>query len=172
MKKLKINNLRLKDSILKIKLFFYNIYITSTSKKILYCGIIIFIISIITLIYLNHSLLIFSDNSVLATNLIALIVGLSAFIIGIANLHYTKELTVYGINYEKRKNGLIRLHNILRYNLFFKEPIKLKYVKFILEPNSKKNELESFLKKLKDYPKIQKKLINRRRRKGFFRRFN
>lgn len=151
-----------------IKLTYFKIINLPTSLKILYFGILCFIISIASLIILNSKFIFFKEMKDLIPILISLTIGLSSFVIGIASVYYTKEQTIYGINYEKRKIGLIRLYNILFYNtIFFAPKIKLDFIKFVLELQPKQKELEQFLRKLKNGPTISTKIVTEETKKPF-----
>lgn len=151
-----------------IKLTYFKIINLPTSLKILYFGILCFIISIASLIILNSKFIFFKEMKDLIPILISLTIGLSSFVIGIASIYYTKEQTIYGINYEKRKIGLIRLYNILFYNtIFFAPKIKLDFIKFVLELQPKQKELEQFLRKLKNGPTISTKIVTEETKKPF-----
>lgn len=152
----------------KLKFYGYKLKNSSRSLKVLYIGIIILIFSIATLIYLNLELNPFKDITDFVNIIISLTLGLCSFIIAISSLYYTKEQTVYGMIYEKRKNGLIRLYHILFFNtIFFAPKIKLEFVTFVLDLNPQPKKLETFLKKLKKGPTISRETLTERTEKPF-----
>lgn len=104
------------------------------SIKIFIMGIIIIFIFMIIFIHANYALSFFTDTTDFISILIALVVGLVSFLLGIVSLYRTKEMTVYSMVYEKRKNSSIRLYYIVLINIqIFSSEERLKILKFLLK---------------------------------------
>lgn len=102
-------------------------------------------------IYLNSIFLIFDDTNNLIANIIALTVGLMSFLIGIVSLYRTKEMTIYSILYEKRKNSLIHLYEIVLYNLLIiPTDMRLKFINYLLKKNTYDDDIHNLRIKMKN----------------------
>lgn len=102
-------------------------------------------------IYLNSIFLIFDDTNNLIANIIALTVGLMSFLIGIVSLYRTKEMTIYSILYEKRKNSLIHLYEIVLYNLLIiPTDMRLKFINYLLKKNTYDDDIHNLMIEMKN----------------------
>lgn len=134
---IKLINMNLPNFNFKIHSTYYKIKNADFSMKLFIIGIVIIIIIICMTIYLNSIFLIFDDTNNLIANIIALTVGLMSFLIGIVSLYRTKEMTIYSILYEKRKNSLIHLYEIVLYNLLIiPTDMRLKFINYLLKKNT------------------------------------
>ena len=135
----------------KIHSTYYKIKNADFSMKLFIIGIVIIIIIICMTIYLNSIFLIFDDTNNLIANIIALTVGLMSFLIGIVSLYRTKEMTIYSILYEKRKNSLIHLYEIVLYNLLIiPTDMRLKFINYLLKKNTYDDDIHNLRIKMKN----------------------
>ena len=135
----------------KIHSTYYKIKNADFSMKLFVIGIVIIIITICMIIYLNSIFLIFDDTNNLIANIIALTVGLMSFLIGIVSLYRTKEMTIYSILYEKRKNSLIHLYEIVLYNLLIiPTDMRLKFINYLLKKNTYDDDIHNLMIKMKN----------------------
>ncbi len=132
----------------KIHLLYYKIKNADFSMKLFIIGIVLITIIICLIIYLNSIFIIFDD---LIANIIALTVGLMSFLIGIVSLNRTKEMTIYSILYEKRKNSSIRLYEIVLYNLFaIPLDMRLKFINYLLKKNTYDEDIHNLIINMKN----------------------
>jgi hypothetical protein len=135
----------------KIHSTYYKIKNADFSMKLFIIGIVIIIITICMIIYLNSIFLIFDDTNNLIANIIALTVGLMSFLIGIVSLYRTKEMTIYSILYEKRKNSLIHLYEIVLYNLLIiPTDMRLKFINYLLKKNTYDDDIHNLMIEMKN----------------------
>lgn len=135
----------------KIHSIYYKIKNADFSMKLFIIGIVIIIITIYMTIYLNSIFLIFDDTNNLIANIIALTVGLMSFLIGIVSLYRTKEMTIYSILYEKRKNSLIHLYEIVLYNLLIiPTDMRLKFINYLLKKNTYDDDIHNLMIEMKN----------------------
>lgn len=135
----------------KIHSIYYKIKNADFSMKLFIIGIVIIIITICMTIYLNSIFLIFDDTNNLIANIIALTVGLMSFLIGIVSLYRTKEMTIYSILYEKRKNSLIHLYEIVLYNLLIiPTDMRLKFINYLLKKNTYDDDIHNLMIEMKN----------------------
>lgn len=135
----------------KIHSIYYKIKNSDFSMKLFIIGIVIIIITICMTIYLNSIFLIFDDTNNLIANIIALTVGLMSFLIGIVSLYRTKEMTIYSILYEKRKNSLIHLYEIVLYNLLIiPTDMRLKFINYLLKKNTYDDDIHNLMIEMKN----------------------
>ena len=135
----------------KIHSTYYKIKNADFSMKLFIIGIVIIIITICMIIYLNSIFLIFDDTTNLIANIIALTVGLMSFLIGIVSLYRTKEMTIYSILYEKRKNSLIHLYEIVLYNLLIiPTDMRLKFINYLLKKNTYDDDIHNLMIEMKN----------------------
>ena len=135
----------------KIHSIYYKIKNADFSMKLFIIGIVIIIITICMIIYLNSIFLIFDDTTNLIANIIALTVGLMSFLIGIVSLYRTKEMTIYSILYEKRKNSLIHLYEIVLYNLLIiPTDMRLKFINYLLKKNTYDDDIHNLMIEMKN----------------------
>ena len=74
-----------------------------------------------------------------------------SFLIGIVSLIRTKEMTIYSILYEKRKNSIIRFYEIVMYNLpIIPIDMRLKFINFLLKKNKYDDEIHTLITKMKN----------------------
>lgn len=132
----------------KIHSLYYKIKNADFSMKLFIIGIVLITIIICLIIYLNSIFIIFDD---LIANIIALTVGLMSFLIGIVSLNRTKEMTIYSILYEKRKNSSIRLYEIVLYNLFaIPLDMRLKFINYLLKKNTYDEDIHNLIINMKN----------------------
>lgn len=132
----------------KIHSLYYKIKNADFSMKLFIIGIVLITIIICLIIYLNSIFIIFDD---LIANIIALTVGLMSFLIGIVSLNRTKEMTIYSILYEKRKNSSIRLYEIVFYNLFaIPLDMRLKFINYLLKKNTYDEDIHNLIINMKN----------------------
>lgn len=135
----------------KIHSIYYKIKNADFSMKLFIIGIMIIIITVWMTIYLNSIFLIFDDTNNLIANIIALTVGLMSFLIGIVSLYRTKEMTIYSILYEKRKNSLIHLYEIVLYNLLIiPMDMRLKFINYLLKKNTYDDDIHNLMIEMKN----------------------
>lgn len=148
---IKLINMNLPNFNFKIHSTYYKIKNADFSMKLFIIGIVIIIIIICMTIYLNSIFLIFDDTNNLIANIIALTVGLMSFLIGIVSLYRTKEMTIYSILYEKRKNSLIHLYEIVLYNLLIiPTDMRLKFINYLLKKNTYDDDIHNLRIKMKN----------------------
>lgn len=139
----------------KIHSIYYKIKNADFSMKLFIIGIVIIIITIYMTIYLNSIFLIFDDPNNLIANIIALTVGLMSFLIGIVSLYRTKEMTIYSILYEKRKNSLIHLYEIVLYNLLIiPTDMRLKFINYLLKKNTYDDDINNLMIEMKNITSV------------------
>ena len=132
----------------KIHSLYYKIKNADFSMKLFIIGIVLITIIICLIIYLNSIFIIFDD---LIANIIALTVGLMSFLIGIVSLNRTKEMTIYSMLYEKRKNSSIRLYEIVLYNLFaIPLDMRLKFINYLLKKNTYDEDIHNLIINMKN----------------------
>lgn len=147
----KLINMNLPNFNFKIHSTYYKIKNADFSMKLFIIGIVIIIITICMIIYLNSIFLIFDDTTNLIANIIALTVGLMSFLIGIVSLYRTKEMTIYSILYEKRKNSLIHLYEIVLYNLLIiPTDMRLKFINYLLKKNTYDDDIHNLMIEMKN----------------------
>lgn len=147
----KLINMNLPNFNFKIHSTYYKIKNADFSMKLFIIGIVIIIITICMIIYLNSIFLIFDDTNNLIANIIALTVGLMSFLIGIVSLYRTKEMTIYSILYEKRKNSLIHLYEIVLYNLLIiPTDMRLKFINYLLKKNTYDDDIHNLMIEMKN----------------------
>lgn len=135
----------------KIHSYYYKIRHADFSMKLFILGIVSITIIICLIIYLNSIFRIFDETNNLIANIIALTVGLMSFLIGIVSLIRTKEMTIYSILYEKRKNSIIRFYEIVMYNLpIIPIDMRLKFINFLLKKNKYDDEIHTLITKMKN----------------------
>ena len=148
---IKLINMNLPNFNFKIHSTYYKIKNADFSMKLFIIGIVIIIIIICMTIYLNSIFLIFDDTNNLIANIIALTVGLMSFLIGIVSLYRTKEMTIYSILYEKRKNSLIHLYEIVLYNLLIiPTDMRLKFINYLLKKNTYDDDIHNLMIEMKN----------------------
>ena len=135
----------------KIHSLYYKIKNADFSMKLFIIGIVLITIIICLIIYLNSIFIIFDKINDLIANIIALTVGLMSFLIGIVSLNRTKEMTIYSILYEKRKNSSIRLYEIVLYNLFaIPLDMRLKFINYLLKKNTYDEDIHNLIINMKN----------------------
>lgn len=121
------------------------------SIKIFFIGIIVIIIINLCILYLNSKLVIFNDINNLITNTISLTIGMTSFLIGIVSLFRTKEMTIYSMIYEKRKNSLIRFHGLIQHNLrSIPQDMRLKFINMLLKNDMYSEEIHDTITELEN----------------------
>ena len=121
------------------------------SIKIFFIGIIVIIIINLCILYLNSKLVIFNDINNLITNTISLTIGMTSFLIGIVSLFRTKEMTIYSMIYEKRKNSLIRFHGLIQHNLHsIPQDMRLKFINMLLKNDMYSEEIHDTITELEN----------------------
>ena len=128
---------------------YYKLKNIDFSIKIFYIGIIVIIIINLCILYLNSKLVIFNDTNNLITNTISLTIGMTSFLIAIVSLFWTKEMIIYGIVYEKRKNSLIRFHGLIQHNLLsIPQDMRLKFINMLLKNDIYSEEIHNTITEL------------------------
>lgn len=128
---------------------YYKLKNIDFSIKIFYIGIIVIIIINLCILYLNSKLVIFNDTNNLITNTISLTIGMTSFLIAIVSLFWTKEMTIYCIVYEKRKNSLIRFHGLIHHNLLsIPQDMRLKFINMLLKNDIYSEEIHNTITEL------------------------
>ena len=76
---------------------------------------------------------------------------MTSFLIGIVSLFRTKEMTIYSMIYEKRKNSLIRFHGLIQHNLHsIPQDMRLKFINMLLKNDMYSEEIHDTITELEN----------------------